>query len=61
MTIDTFPFGQPDPVREQADRGPKRLCVPGEYASAVRARWCDTGGRHTARAVGVASAPRIFW
>ena len=60
-TIGTFPFGQPVQEVVQTDRIPKGVFVLGVYASAVHARWINTGERTEINALAVASEPYIFW
>ena len=60
-SIGTFPFGQQVQEVVQTDRTPKGVFVLGVYASAVHARWINTGGGDVVKALGVASEPYIFW
>jgi hypothetical protein len=60
-SIGTFPFGQPVQEVVQIDRTPKDVFVLGVYASAVHARWINTGGKTVVNALAVASEPYIFW
>jgi hypothetical protein len=59
--LGTFPFGQPVKALTQIDRTPKEIFVLGVYASAVHARWLDSGGVELVKALAVASEPYIFW
>ena len=49
-----------DPVREQADRGPKRVFVLGVQARAVHARWCDWR-KADRQGCGGGLPPCVFW
>jgi hypothetical protein len=60
-SIGTFPFGQPVQEVVQIDRTPKGIFVLGVYASAIHARWINTGEKTVVNALAVASEPYIFW
>ena len=60
-SIGTFPFGKPVQEVVQTDRTPKSVFVLGVYASAVHARWINTGEKTVVNALAVASEPYIFW
>jgi len=55
-----FPFGEKVKRLEQQDRSPKKAFVLGVYASAVHAKWVNSGGT-VCQALAVASEPSIFW
>lgn len=55
-----FPFGQEVRPVVQQNRTPKKVFVLGVYASAVHARWKQSG-KIICQALAVASEPEIFW
>lgn len=55
-----FPFGQILKPLIQEVQTPKKVFVLGVYASAVHACW-KKDNKIIARALAVASEPRIFW